>query len=126
MVEILPSPDHVVAIKISGTLTATDYDRIVAEVSAKLARHKRLGILVDMVDLDDFTLEAGWKDLRYSLSLLGELARFPREAVVSDKQWVRALARIADPLVPHVEIQVFGPGERDAALAWVADLPPER
>ena len=67
MVEILPSPDHVVAIKISGTLTATDYDRIVAEVSAKLARHKRLGILVDMVDLDDFTLEAGWKDLRYKI-----------------------------------------------------------
>ena len=123
MIEILSSPDHVAAFRITGTLTAADYDVIVAEVERKLARHERIGVLVDLTDFEDVTAEALWKDARYSLGLIGKLKRFPREAVVSDKRWVHLLARIADPLVPYVEVRAFHPGERDAALAWVADLP---
>jgi hypothetical protein len=62
MTEIYPSPDHVAAFKISGTLTGGDYDCVIAEVETKLARHDRLGVLVDLVEFEDFTAEAGWKD----------------------------------------------------------------
>jgi hypothetical protein len=48
---------------------------------------------------------------------------FPREAVISDKSWVHALARITGPLAPHVEVRAFGSQEREAAMAWVAELP---
>ena len=126
MLEILPSPHHVVAVRIAGTLTGRDYDSVITEVSVKLARHDRIGVLVDLVEFDDVTAEAMWKDARFSLSLIGSLRRFPREAVVSDKQWVRVFARVVAPLVPHVEVRVFGSQERDAAMAWVADLPPAR
>jgi hypothetical protein len=119
MIEIYPSPGHVAAFKISGTLTGEDYDRVVVEVRAKLAQHARLGVLVDLSEFEDFTAEAGWKDVRFSLSLLGDLERFPREAVISDKQWVRVLAGIAGPLVPHVELKVFGTNYREAAMTWV-------
>ena len=124
MLEILPSPDHVVAFRVAGTLTAEDYDRVIVEVGARLAHHDRIGVLVDLVEFDDVTAEAVWKDARFSLSLIGMLRRFPREAVVSDKRWVHVLARIADPLVPHVAVRAFPAAERDAALAWVADVPP--
>lgn len=126
MIEVYPSPDHVAAFGISGTLTAAEYERVIAEVEAKLARHDRIGVLVDLVGFEDVTAGAGWKDIRYSLGLMGNLRRFPREAVVSDKQWVRVLAGIADPLIPHVEIRAFGSAERDAAMAWVAELPAAR
>ena len=56
----------------------------------------------------------------FSLSLLGDLKRFPREAVISDKRWVRVLSGIAGPLVPHVELKVFGTSEREAAMTWVS------
>lgn len=126
MIEQYPSPDHVAAFRIAGTLTSDDYDHVVAGVRDKLARHERIGVLVDLTDFDDVTAEAVWKDVRFSLSLLGELRRFPREAVVSDKKWVHTLARIAGPLVPHVELRAFTSDQRDAALAWVSELPPAR
>jgi hypothetical protein len=120
MLEILPSPDHVAAFAVSGTLTGGDYDRIIAEVEAKLARQERIGILLDLTQFKDFTAEAAWKDFRYDLSKLLELKRFPREAIVSDKQWMRIAAAVADPVLPHVEIRVFDPGDRDEAIRWAA------
>jgi len=81
MIEILASPDHVVAMKLSGTVSGHDYDRVVAEVDAKLDGHDRIGVLVDLTGFEDMTLEAGAKDARYGLRRLWELKRFPREAV---------------------------------------------
>lgn len=123
MLEHLTAPDHVAAFKISGTLTGDDYDGVIADVEARLARHDRIGVLLDLTDFQDFTLEAGLKDLRYDLSKLFQLHRFPREAIISDRQWMRLAAQIADPLIPQVEIRVFASEAREAALAWVSDVP---
>jgi hypothetical protein len=35
---------------------------------------------------------------------------------------MRALARIASPLFPHVEVRAFDPGDKPAALSWVSDI----
>jgi len=123
MIEIYPTPDHVAAFRISGRLTGKDYETVTSEVRARLGRHEKLGVLVDLSEFEDITPEAAWKDIRFSFSLIGELKRFPREAVISDKQWVRVFATIAGPLVPYVTIRVFGSEEREAALAWVAEVP---
>ncbi len=122
MIEILTSPDHVVALKLSGTLSGEDYDKIVAELEARLDRHEQIGVLVDLVGFKDFTFEAGAKDLQYGLRNLWHLKRFPREAVITDKEWVRALARIGDPIIPHVEVRTFEPGEGEMAMSWVSDI----
>jgi len=118
MIELLPAPDHVVALRFSGELTGPDFDRVAGEIEARLARHERIGILADMTDFSGVTLEALGKDLRYNLTKLGEWKRFPREAVISDKAWVRTAVKAIDPLVPQVEVRTFAPGETDAALAW--------
>jgi hypothetical protein len=122
MVEVLPAPDHVLALRIAGTLTPEDYDRIIAEVEAKLQRHPRIGVYVDMTNFEDLTAKAAAKDIRYSLSKLGDLKRFPREALVTNKQWLRTLVKILDPLVPYVEARAFEPSEREQALAWVSAI----
>lgn len=122
MLEQLPSPDHVVALKISGTLTGDDYDRIIADVEARLSRHERIGLLMDLLEFTDFTGEAALKDIRYDLSKLFQLRRFPREAIITDKQWMRSLAKLASPLIPHVELRTFGPNERDEAMGWVSQV----
>lgn len=122
MMELLSSPDHVVAVRISGSMTGDDFDQVAAAVEAALKRHKRIGALVDLRDFQDATLEAAIKDTRYDLSKLFQLNRFPREAVVSDKHWMHTFARIASPLVPFMEIRAFHGDAFDAAMTWVADI----
>lgn len=117
MIEFPPAPDHVFAVRVTGTLDADEYDTLVAALEAKLARHDRVGVYADLTGFDDITLRAGAKDLRYSFSKLFQLKRFPREAVVTDKEWIRSLARMADPILP-VEIKAFDPAGRETALAW--------
>ena len=124
MLEILPAPDHVGAYRLSGTLGEEDYDRIVADIEARLARHKKIGLFIDLTGFHDVTVRAGLKDLRYSFGKILEWRRFPREAIVTDKQWVKTLARIASPLIPFVDVRTFDPHEGDAALAWVSTLVP--
>ena len=123
MLEVLPAPDHVAAFHISGTLTAEDLGRAVSEIESRLGRHARIGVFVDMLGFEDMTAEALAKDLRYSFGKIREWHRFPREAVVTDKQWIRTLIQVVNPLVPQVEARSFAPAEREAALTWVSDIP---
>jgi hypothetical protein len=122
MFDILPSPDHVAAYTIRGTLDAEDIDRIIADVEAKLTRHERIGVLADLTEFKDITLQAGAKDVRYGLSKMLQLRRFPREAVITDKEWIRTLVRIADPLLPFVQVRTFEPGSLTEAMNWVSEI----
>jgi hypothetical protein len=122
MLEMLTAPDHVGAYKLRGTLSEGDLDRVIADIDARLARHGRIGLLVDLTGFEDLTLRAGLKDLRYSFGKVLEWRRFPREAIVTDKQWVKTLVKIVDPLVPFIELRTFDPGEADAALAWASEI----
>jgi hypothetical protein len=125
MMEILPAPDHVAAYRFSGTLTEADLERVIADVETRLARHERIGILFDLTDFEDVTLRAVLKDISYGFGKLGELRRFAREAVITDKKWISGLVKFGDPLVPFVEMRAFAPAEREAALAWASEVAAE-
>src|SRR5688572_21483042 len=99
MLEISNSPDQIGAYKLSGTLTEGDFDRVVADIEARLARHGKVGLVVDLTGFHDITLRAGLKDLRYSFGKILDWNRFPREAIITDKQWLKTLAKLASPLV---------------------------
>jgi len=122
MLEIVTAPDHVGAYKLSGTLSEEDLDRVIADIDARLARHEKIGLFVDLTGFQDVTMRAGLKDLRYSFGKVLEWRRFPREAIVTDKQWVKTLAKLAGPLIPFVEVRTFDPGEAAAALAWASEV----
>ena len=105
------------ALHASGTLTAEDYDRLIAEIEAKLQRHEETGIFADMTGFDDMTAAAIGKDISYGFSKLGEWKRFSRNALVTDKRWMKLFAKTIAPLMPHIEVKTVDPSEREAALA---------
>lgn len=124
MLEILPAPDHVAAYRLSDTLTEADYEKVIADIEARLDRHERVSVVADLTGFHDITLRAGLMDLRYGFSKLGSLNRFPREALITDKHWLATMAQMIGPLVPFVAIRTFKPGETDAAVTWAADIDP--
>lgn len=120
MIEVLDAPANVVALRATGTLTEPDYDAAIAAIEERLASHGKIGMLAEMTGFTDVTPGAMARDFRYSFSKLGELNRFPRCAVISDKLWIKAMAAVWSPLLPGVEIRAFEPGEFDEAMTWVA------
>ena len=124
MLEILPAPDHVAAYRLSDTLTEADYEKVIADIEARLDRHERVSVVADLTGFHDITLRAGLMDMHYGFSKLLSLNRFPKEALITDKQWLATMAQMMNPLVPFVEIRTFKPGETEAAIAWAADVDP--
>ncbi len=95
---------------------------MISEIEAKLKIHEKIGILFDAVGFDDMTADALRKDVTYSFSKLGEWNRFARNALITDKQWMKALAAGVALFIPSIEIKTFDPGERDAAITWVSEI----
>lgn len=122
MLNILPSPDHVGAYAISGTLTKEDFDRLVADVDARLKAHNHVAMMVDLTGFEDITFKAALEDLRYGFGHIRDWTRFRREAVVTDRQWIRTMMHGADIVLPFIEIKAFEPGERQAAIDWAAEI----
>lgn len=46
--------------------------------------------------------------------------RFARMAVITNKNWIRAVADWSAKLLPQSQIRVFDESERQSALEWVA------
>lgn len=122
MIEMIPAADHVAAFRIVGTLDAQDYDEIIPAVEEKLRGHERIGIFVDLEGLEDITGDAIQRDIKYGIDKLGELHRFGRAAVTTERRWIETATRLVDTLFPKVEARVFDFGEKEAALEWVSRI----
>lgn len=120
MIEVLPAPDHVLAYRLIGHVSAADYDLIIQTVEDKLEGHETVGVFADMTGFSDIGPEAMMKDFRYSLAKFHEWRRFRRAALVTDKAWLKVLVSTLDPVIPQVEAKAFGPEDRAAAMAWAA------
>jgi hypothetical protein len=125
MLELLPGPDHILAIRLSGKLTGEDYDRVARELSTRLKRHEHMGLYAEAQDWRGMNAAALARDLRFAFARVGEFQRFPRAAVVTDKPWLRTVANVGDAALPRMEIRTYEPSEKERALTWVAELPDE-
>ena len=115
--------DRVIHAVFEGTVTRDDLVPFYETLNAALDDGGRLGLVVDMAGLSDMTADAIVEDARRELALLPRLRRIPRVAVISDKEFMAALIRWTDPLVPTTDLRAFRSGEDDKARAWVAQAP---
>lgn len=123
MIERLAAPDHVLALRLAGKLTAADVEAVKGAFDPMLKQHKRVGFVIDFLDFSDATAAAITKDLRYELSLLGKAGQFARGALITDKEWLEVLAGFTAKLMPDLEMRTFSPAQRDQAVQWAADFP---
>ncbi|MBY6207919.1 MULTISPECIES: STAS/SEC14 domain-containing protein [Halomonas] len=125
MLEQIPHPaDHVVAIRAGGTVTAQELQQAIDLIEAAKKRYPKVSMVAELDDLRWMTLTALLRDLGYGLTQIGELDHYHRAAVITDKEWIKHVAHLEDRLVKKIEIRTFSHKERDAAMAWVAALPP--
>ncbi|MBK9165764.1 MAG: STAS/SEC14 domain-containing protein [Acidobacteria bacterium] len=124
MIEILESSKHLVAMKISGSITAEDIERAYKATEDALKENQRVSFFTEIEDSMSLTLEGLLKDLWEAVGQIGKISRYYRAAVVTDKGWIGAAARIEGLVFSNVDVRVFPPAERGKALDWASGPPP--
>ena len=123
MIEILESPKHLVAYKLSGNLTAEDVTKAHRAAEDALKKNERISFFGEIDRSMNLTFEGIFKDLVVGLGQFGKLKRYYRAAVVTDKSWLAALARAEGLVFSSIDIRVYTPDERDKAFAWSSEQP---
>src|SRR5687768_5408223 len=119
MLEMIDSPDDVIAIRVSGKIVGSDLDAIMDRLDAVMASHDKVHVFVETHGIDGIELAGLPSYMARAMPLFGKLTRFGRVAVVADQAWVRLGTQIESAMLPFISYRVFEPRERDEALAWV-------
>lgn len=123
MIEILESPKHLIAMKISGSVTAEDIDKAYKATNEALSTNERVSFFAEVDDSMGLTIEGALKDLWNGIGQLGRLGKYYRAAVVTDKGWIATMARVEGLVFSSIDVRVFDPAERLKALAWASEAP---
>ena len=105
-----------------GTITDDEVRSFYTRLWPEIADAKKIGLLLDLSGFEDMTGRAILEDLTHEVTALPQLHRFPRIAILTDKQWIRTAERVMDPIVPMTKMECFDPADRDAARAFAQDL----
>lgn len=116
MLEFIKSPDNVLAVKLTGTITGKDLDTILDRAEDIFAKPGKLHFYVETRGIDGIELSALPHHFNRSFPLFSKLDRFGRVAVVADQPWMRVLTRFESAVMPFVSYRVFVPEERKEAL----------
>ena len=119
MLEYLKSADDVLAFRIGGKPGAAELDDVVQRVERALQANAKTHMYMEVIEFGGFDLGSYLRHLPRSIAMLGQLDRFGRIAVVADQGWIRVWTRIESALLPGIRYEIYSPGERDVALAWV-------
>jgi hypothetical protein len=123
MHELLKSPDDVLAVKLSGTITGEDLDAIMDRTDEIMAKHDKIHVYCETHGVEGLQLSAMPHHMSRAFPLFGKMNRFGRVAVVSDQAWMRAGSRLESAMLPNVSYRVCKPEEREEALAWALGEP---
>jgi hypothetical protein len=118
MLEFIPSPDDVIALKMSGQIKGQELDSVMDRLEALMAKHEKVHVFVETEGISSLELSSLPHYFSRAFPLFGKLNRFGRVAVVADQAWVRIGTRIESAVLPFISYRTFEPKEREGALTW--------
>jgi hypothetical protein len=117
MFELLPeSTDTCIGFKISGKVTAEDYDTMLPKLDEAIAAHGKINLLVLIEDFDFKGFDAAKADFHFGTH---QYRQVEKAAFVSDKKWLERSVKIMDPFTRRTKEKNFEPDQLEEAWAWV-------
>jgi SpoIIAA-like len=123
MLETIESPENVVALKVVGKLHKDDYDSVLLPALRRMIDgpgEVRL-VLVLAEEFEGLTVGGTTADAGLYVNELfhGELSKWKRCAVVTDRDWLRNSIAMFRWMMPGA-VEVFEPSRLEQAIAWTA------
>lgn len=108
------SSGNVIGYKITGKIMPEDYEQLVPEVEALVAKEGHIRLVIDMTQFQGEAMKAWGADWQFGREFHDKIDKL---AVIGDKVWERLLMPLAKPFYAHA-VKVFHSDEADAAWEW--------
>ena len=120
MITILPeSTDTSIGFKISGKVTAEDYDVMVPKLDEAISEHGKVNLLMVMGDFEGISgLDTVKADFNFGTH---QYRKVDKAAFVVDKKWQEWVVKIMYPLTRRTDERYFSPEELDDAWEWILE-----
>ncbi len=106
---------NLLAYKIAGKITTSEYDEIRKELEKAIEEHGKIRVLIEIGHLRFPEVGAIWDDLKFSMHHIRDFERF---AVVGDKGWEQWWVNIVGKMVP-ADAKYFDLSEQEQAWYWI-------
>lgn len=117
--EYRSTPDsNIVEITVAGTITAADFEQLVAQMKPDFERHGKLRILEEIRSFEGIDPLALLKDIQFALPRIGDIERI---AVVTDTNWILTMTTALANVVP-AQVKAFDHLGLEDARAWLAQV----
>jgi len=114
--EIDDSNPTYLAIKLSGKLTAQDYEEFVPKVESIVKEKGAIRILMTMHDFHGWEMAAAWEDTKFGMRHFHDIERL---AMVGEKAWQHGMAMFCKPFT-KAEVRYFDTNAAAEAETWIA------
>jgi len=117
--EIAELPTGTLGFRISGSVTADDYDSVLTPaIDRAIEEFDRIKLLAQIgPDFKDYSLDAAWDDAKLGLR---HWNGFERVAVATDVGWIRTMVKAMGFVMP-CPVMLFELGEIDDAKRWLSE-----
>lgn len=107
---------NIVEISVEGKISEADFDQVVSQLKADLAKHGKLRILEEIDHFEGMDPIALWKDVRFGFAHVND---FTHAAVVADAKWMRTFSEAVDSVL-SAKVKAFERSHLEDARAWLA------
>lgn len=104
-------------VKVSGRLSAGDYENFEPAVAALIERVGKIQILFVMHDFHGWELGAVWEDIKFATRHFKDIRKI---AMVGEQTWEKWMATICKPFTMSA-IEYFEADQEAQALEWLAE-----
>lgn len=118
MIVELNIADDTLGFVYENLLEQTGVDEIKKAIEKKLEVHQRINIYLEEDDVDEIELRAFLDHVVFDII---HADRIRKVAIVSNRKWIRGMAKIKDLIVP-TEVKAFASKDRVDALCWVVKI----
>ena len=120
MIEILPEgTDACVGFKVSGKVTAEDYEVLLPKLDEAIAASSKINLLVLMGDFEGWGgLDAAKAD--FSLGTQ-QYRQVEKAAFIGEKKWQAWMIKLLDPFTRRTDEKFFEPEQLEEAWEWIKE-----
>ncbi|MBA2114358.1 SpoIIAA family protein [Bremerella alba] len=104
-------------VRITGKLTAADYEHFVPEIEKQISEFGKLRLLVEMHNFEGWTMGALWDDVKFDAKHWGDIKRL---AIVGESKWESGMAVFCKPFT-SANVKYFDHTKLEEAKKWLVE-----